>query len=66
MTTIPIHPRLMTTSEVAAYLAVPSATLYRWRSAGKGPRSYRVGRGIRYRRSEVEQWLEAQGVEASS
>jgi hypothetical protein len=32
----------------------------RWRHRGEGPRGYRVGRHVRYRRSSVEAWLEEQ------
>jgi len=34
--------------------------LYGWRYKGEGPRGYRVGRFVRYRRSAVEAWLEKQ------
>ncbi|NIL60058.1 helix-turn-helix domain-containing protein [Salinispora arenicola] len=37
----------------------PKNTLYAWHSRGKGPRAIRVGNTLRYRRSEVERWLDA-------
>jgi excisionase family DNA binding protein len=49
---------LMTTEEVADFLAVPVATVKAWRAHGKGPRGHRVGRHIRYRKSDVLFWLE--------
>ncbi|MBK8294917.1 MAG: helix-turn-helix domain-containing protein [Solirubrobacterales bacterium] len=49
---------LMTTEEVSHYLKVPVGTLYKWRREGTGPRSFRVGRGTRYRQSDVESWIE--------
>jgi excisionase family DNA binding protein len=49
---------LLTPHEVALYLGVPLQTLYAWRYRGDGPRGYRVGRHVRYRRADVEHWLE--------
>lgn len=49
---------LMTTEEVSYYLKVPVGTLYKWRREGTGPISFRVGRGTRYRRGDVESWIE--------
>lgn len=51
---------LWTTEMLADHLRVPVATIYNWRWAGKGPRAIRVGRHLRYRRSDVEAWLEQQ------
>jgi len=44
--------------ELADYLGIPLATVYNWRAHGRGPRGYRVGRGVRYRLGDVEEWLE--------
>ena len=52
--------KLMSINEVAEILGIPAATLYGWRYKGEGPRGYRVGRFVRYRRSAVEAWLEKQ------
>ncbi|CAN5187884.1 hypothetical protein BH20ACT9_BH20ACT9_06000 [soil metagenome] len=51
---------LVGTQHVAAFLGIPAATLAQWRYRGVGPRGYRVGRHVKYRMSEIEQWLEAQ------
>jgi excisionase family DNA binding protein len=51
--------RLLTPDEVARWLGKPKATLYAWRSRGLGPRGIRVGNLLRYRRGEVEAWLDA-------
>ena len=48
---------LLDIREVATYLNVPRATLYRWRCQGVGPPGYKVGRHVRYRSAEVEAWL---------
>lgn len=55
MTTIEI----MTSAELADYLRVPLRTLYAWRSHGGGPPGVRVGRHLRYRRADVDAWLDA-------
>ncbi len=50
----------MTTAEVARYLGVPVATVYAWNSRGLGPRRFRVGKYVRYRRTDVDAWLDRQ------
>ena len=50
---------LLTIDDVATWLGKPKNTLYAWHSRGKGPRAIRVGNTLRYRRSEVERWLDA-------
>jgi excisionase family DNA binding protein len=52
--------RLMTIADRLRMLAVPIDTLYGWRHRGEGPRGYRIGRHVRYRRSSVDSWLEEQ------
>jgi len=52
--------RLLTVTEVSDYLGVPVATLYRWRTHRDGPRGIRVGRYVRYRRTDLDAWLEQQ------
>ena len=54
------HDELLTIAEVAAIVRAPVATLRYWRHLGTGPRSFRVGRGVRYWRTDVLQWLESQ------
>ena len=51
-----IEPVLSLT-ELAAHLTVSAQTLYDLRSKGRGPRGFRVGRELRFRRSEVDAWL---------
>jgi excisionase family DNA binding protein len=50
--------RLLSPDELASYLGVPRATVYRWRSRREGPCGIRVGRHIRYRLEEVDRWLD--------
>ena len=51
---------LLTIAEVADVVRVPVATLRYWRHLGTGPRSFRVGRGVRYWRHDVTDWLRQQ------
>jgi predicted DNA-binding transcriptional regulator AlpA len=56
----PTSDALLTIAEVAAIVRAPVATLRYWRHLGTGPRSFRVGRGVRYWRTDVTAWLEQQ------
>lgn len=49
---------LMSPQEVADYLGIPLGTVYQWRYRGTGPRGSKVGKHVRYRRSDVDAWLE--------
>jgi excisionase family DNA binding protein len=49
--------KLMTIDDVAEYLGIPKQTLYQWRSKGYGPPGRRIGKHVRYRQSDVEQWV---------
>lgn len=50
--------RLLSPGELASYLGLPVATIYRWRSRGDGPCGMRVGRHVRYRVEDVDRWLD--------
>ncbi len=53
--------KLLTTTEAAALLHTPVATLRWWRHKRTGPKAFRLGaRKVMYRRSDVKAWLEAQ------
>lgn len=49
---------IISTAQLADYLNVPVKTIYTWNSNGTGPRRMKVGRYVRYRRQDVELWLE--------
>ncbi len=51
---------LLTPQQLSTYLGVPVATLYAWRQRGRGPASFRVGKYLRYRRSDVVRWISQQ------
>lgn len=66
-TTDPMHVghSILTIDQAAAYLSIPKATLYTWRTrrAGFGPRAVKFGGCLRYRRSDLEAWV-AEHLEA--
>ncbi len=47
----------LTSEWIANDLKVPLSTWYQWRSAGKGPRAIKVGKHVRVRRNDYEDWL---------
>jgi predicted DNA-binding transcriptional regulator AlpA len=48
---------LLTLPEVASRLRTPEATLRFWRHKGTGPKSFKVGRRVVYRETDVNAWL---------
>jgi excisionase family DNA binding protein len=48
---------LLTTREAADYLRLAITTLEHWRLDGRGPAFCKIGRQVRYRRADVDQWL---------
>jgi excisionase family DNA binding protein len=53
-------PELLTIIEAAELLRAPVATLRYWRHLGTGPRSFRLGRRVLYRRDDLRTWVDAQ------
>lgn len=53
-------PQHLTTAEVADLVRTSPETCRYWRHVGKGPRSFKVGRRVLYRREDVEAWLAEQ------
>jgi excisionase family DNA binding protein len=51
---------LLTEAELAKLLKVSVRTVRAWREKGTGPPALRLGRGVRYRRRDVDAWLEQQ------
>lgn len=46
--------------DLSEELRVPVRTIYAWRYRGEGPRGIKVGRHVRYRREDVDAWIEQQ------
>jgi excisionase family DNA binding protein len=58
--------RLLTVEDLAKYLDVPVTTLYQWRYRRAGPPGFRVGRHLRYRWRDIEEWIEQQLHDATA
>src|SRR4051794_12446233 len=54
------EPELRTITEAAELLRAPVATLRYWRHLGTGPRSFRLGRRVVYRREDLYAWVDTQ------
>lgn len=52
---------MLSITEAAAFLRVPVATMRYWRYCGDGPFSFRLGRHVRYWRTELILWRADQG-----
>lgn len=48
---------LWTVHDLARNLVVPVNTIYKWRTAGYGPRALKIGKYVRYREADVRAWL---------
>ena len=57
---------LLTIAEAAQLLRTPVATLRYWRHLGTGPRSFRLGRRVLYRRDDLDTWIDAQRRQADN
>lgn len=49
----------VTEVEAADYLCQSVRTLQKWRVTGFGPAYYKIGRSVRYKRGEVQAWVNA-------
>lgn len=52
----PEGDRLWTVHDVSVFLGVPEKTIYAWRTAGKGPKGFRVGKHLRWHPRTVFAW----------
>jgi excisionase family DNA binding protein len=59
--------QVFTTVEAADYLKLSKATLNCWRvKGGKGPRFCKMGSAVRYRRADLDAWLESKLISSTS
>jgi predicted DNA-binding transcriptional regulator AlpA len=54
-------PATMNIAQAAIYIGIAKSTLYTWRTRrpGFGPRAVKAGGALRYRRSDLDAWIEA-------
>jgi Helix-turn-helix domain len=62
--TTPAHripgDQMLTLQEACEFLRLPEGTLRYWRHLDSGPNSFKVGRHVRYWRSDLLLWLSEQ------
>jgi predicted DNA-binding transcriptional regulator AlpA len=51
--------------DLSDFLQVPVKTLYQWRLRGYGPKGRRVGKYVRYKESDVVEWVDSLGGNAA-
>lgn len=54
----PVEGRLLTPQDVSELLGIPTKTLANWRSERIGPLPLRIGAHVRYRASDLQEWIE--------
>ena len=57
---------ILTTSEAAQYVRLGKPTLERARVTGDGPCYAKLGGAVRYRRADLDAWLESRIVASTS
>lgn len=53
------HQNFLDSNEAAEYLGLQRTTLEAWRCRGGGPRFVKLGRAVRYRRVDLDTWIES-------
>lgn len=56
-------PEWSTTREFADWLGIEVAAVYWLNATGTGPRRHRIGKELRFRRRDIEEWLATRCVE---
>ena len=59
-------PEMFTTPEAAAYTKMAVPTLERFRLTGEGPMYAKLGGSVRYRRCDLDTWIESRLVRSTS
>jgi predicted DNA-binding transcriptional regulator AlpA len=57
--------RMWSVEDLSNFLQVPVKTLYQWRLRGYGPKGRRVGKYVRYKESDVVEWIDSLGGNAA-
>ena len=57
---------ILTVLEAAHYVRLGKPTLDRYRITGDGPKFAKMGRSVRYRRSDLDDWLNARLINSTS
>ena len=54
---------VLSLQQASQYVGVSQAALRTWKRQGKGPAFFRAGKLLKFRRSDLDAWIEAQLVE---
>lgn len=57
---------ILNTREAADYVRLGKPTLERFRISGAGPLFVKLGGAVRYRRTDLDSWLETRRVRSTS
>jgi excisionase family DNA binding protein len=63
---LPTNNKLMPTAEAADYLKMARSTLAKARLHGTGPRFIKIGRAVRYRRADLDAWINARYADSTA
>lgn len=59
-------PDILDTPEAASYIRLSKPTLERLRLTGDGPPYAKLGKAVRYRRSDLDAWLASRLIRSTS
>ena len=65
-TAVAIVAAVLTTPEAAAYLRIKPTTLEQQRWRGEGPRYLKLGRSVRYRRDDLDRYMDSRSRTSTS
>jgi len=57
---------VLTTAEAAQYVRLGKPTIERFRLTGEGPRYCKLGGAVRYRRCDLDEWLQTRLIRSTS
>jgi predicted DNA-binding transcriptional regulator AlpA len=55
----------MNTETTARYIGCTAAAMRLWRRTGQGPLYYKLGKLVRYRKNDIDDWLARHAVDAN-
>ena len=59
-------PCILNTPEAASYVKLSPVTMERKRLTGDGPPYVKIGKAVRYRRADLDAWLESRLIRSTS
>lgn len=62
---IPQSPEMLTREQAARYLGLQVQTLSVWACRGCGPKFVKLGRAVRYRKSDLDAYVESRVVQST-